>query len=174
MYFFEDFIYLFWERREGRKKGRETSMCGCFWCTPYWGPDPQPRHVPWLGIEPVTLWFTGQTSIHWATPDRAFCLFVCFKDFIYLFLGRGEVREKQRERNINVWLPLVFPQLGTWPTTQPWALTGNWTSDLSVHRSALNPLSHTSQGMIKLYLKITKLIVFSWSWASSNIPCLDK
>ena len=40
-----------------------------------------------------------------------------FKDFIYSFLERGEGREKVRERNINVWLLLACPQLGTWPTT---------------------------------------------------------
>ena len=26
--------------------------------------------------------------------------------------------EKERERNINVWLPLMWPPLGTWPVTQ--------------------------------------------------------
>ena len=39
------------------------------------------------------------------------------KDFIYLFLERGEEREeereKERERNSNVWLPLACPILGT-------------------------------------------------------------
>ena len=30
-----------------------------------------------------------------------------FKDCIYLFLERGEDREKERKRNINVWLPLT-------------------------------------------------------------------
>ena len=30
--------------------------------------------VPWLGIEPVTLWFPGQHSIPWAKPARAHCL----------------------------------------------------------------------------------------------------
>ena len=40
-------FYLFLERgREGKKRGRETSMCGCLSYTPYWGPGPQPRHVP--------------------------------------------------------------------------------------------------------------------------------
>ena len=42
---------------------------------------------------------------------------------IYLFLETGEGREK--ERNISVWLPLECSLLGTWPTTQAWALTGN-------------------------------------------------
>ena len=69
--FFKDFIYLFLERGERRETERETSMCGCLLHTPNWGPGPQPRHVPWLGIEPVTLWLAGQHSIHWATPARA-------------------------------------------------------------------------------------------------------
>ena len=51
------------------------------------------------------------------------CLFKSFtyffKDFIYLFLEREEGREKERERNIDVYkryidqLPLAHPQLGT-------------------------------------------------------------
>ena len=51
-----------------------------------------------------------------------------------------------RDRNINVWLPLTHPPLGTWPATQAHALTGNRTGDPLVRRSVLNPLSHTSQG----------------------------
>ena len=48
------------------------------------------------------------------------------KDFIYLFIFRErEGREKERERNINVWLPLTCSKLGTWPTTQACAPTGN-------------------------------------------------
>ena len=35
--------------REG--EGRETSVCICFSHAPRWGPGPQPRLVPWLGIE---------------------------------------------------------------------------------------------------------------------------
>ena len=34
-------------------------------------PGLQPRHVPWLGIELVNLWFASQCSIHWVTPVRA-------------------------------------------------------------------------------------------------------
>ena len=41
-------------------------MCGCLSRAPYWGSGSQPRHVPWLGIEPATLWFAGPRSIHWA------------------------------------------------------------------------------------------------------------
>ena len=52
-----------------------------------------------------------------------------FKDFIYLFLDRGEGKEKEREKNINAWLPLTYPLLRTWPTTHSCALDreSNWT-----------------------------------------------
>ena len=70
----------------------------------------------------------------------------------YFFIFRERVEEGETgretlmcERYID-WLLLARPHLGTWPTTQVCTLTGNWTHDLSVHRSALNPLSHTSQG----------------------------
>ena len=43
-------FYLFIFQREGkggRKRERETSMCGCLsHAPPHWGPGPQPRHVP--------------------------------------------------------------------------------------------------------------------------------
>ena len=74
---------------------------------------------------------------------KLFILF--FKDFICLVLQKGEGREKERERNINV-LPLVHLLLGTWPATQACALTENQTGDPLVRRLALSPLSHTSQG----------------------------
>ena len=47
---------------------------------PNWEPGLQPRHRPWLGIEPVTLWFTGRHSIHWATSGM-----YTVKNLIYLF-----------------------------------------------------------------------------------------
>ena len=67
--------------------------------------------------------------------------------FKILFLDRGE----GRERNL-AWLPLMRPLQGTWPTTQACALTGNGTSDPLVHRPALSPLSHTSQGTCPKFL----------------------
>ena len=48
-----------------------------------------------------------------------------YKDFIYSFLERGEEKGKEKERNVNVWLPFTCPILGTWPTTQACALTEN-------------------------------------------------
>ena len=69
-----------------------------------------------------------------------------FKDFIYLFLEKEGGRRKERERNINAWLPLTRPLLGTWPETQACALTENRTREPLVCRLALNPLSHICQG----------------------------
>ena len=70
--FFKRFIYLFLERREvAGEREWETSMWGCLSCAPNWGPGPKPRHVPWLGIELVTVWYVGQHSIHWASPAQA-------------------------------------------------------------------------------------------------------
>ena len=70
-FFLRFYLFIFREGKGGWKRERETSMCGCLPHTPYWGPGPQPRHVPWLGIELETLWLAGQHSIHWATPARA-------------------------------------------------------------------------------------------------------
>ena len=40
------YLFIFTGEKGGRKRERETSMCGCFLHSPYWGPGPQPRHVP--------------------------------------------------------------------------------------------------------------------------------
>ena len=85
--------------------------------------------------------FTCTNHRNWAIAPS----FFLFK-ILFIYFQRGEGREKQKERNINVRLPPVCPQLGTWHTTQACVLTGNQTRDPLVHRLALNPLSHTSQG----------------------------
>ena len=78
------------------------------------------------------------------------CLF--FLEILFmLFLHRGEGREKERERNISGWLPLMCPLLGTWPEThRKCVLTGNRTRDPVVRRPVLNPLSRTGQGELCL------------------------
>ena len=77
-----------------------------------------------------------------------------FLNFIYLFLERGEGKEKEREWNINVRLPLACSLQGTWPANQACALTGNRIDDPLVHRPALNPLRHTSQGSLSTFAPI--------------------
>ena len=115
-FFKEDFIYLFIfkrflkfifrEGKGGRKRGREISMCGCLSRAPYWGPGPQPRHVPGLGIKLATLWFAARTqSTELHQPGQ--------KNFIYFQReGKGGGKRGQEtlmnERNINQ-LPLVSP-----------------------------------------------------------------
>ena len=76
--------------------------------------------------------------------DVFFSFFFFFK---ILLIFRGEGIEKERERNINVWLPLVFT------TTQACAPTGNWTWELNLQPFGplvcwlvLSPLSYTSEG----------------------------
>ena len=66
----------------------------------------------------------------------------------------GAGKEKERKRNINVWLPLTCPLLGNWPATQACSPTGNQTCDLWVHRPALSPLSHTSQGRTDVFFSL--------------------
>ena len=46
-----------------------------------------------------------------------------FKDFIL----RERGKERERERNTNVWLPITRPPLQTWPATQACAL--DWESN---------------------------------------------
>ena len=86
----------------------------------------------------------------WWKCSVSFFFFLRFYLFIYLFLETGEGRERGKETSLHGYL-LHTPHLGTWPTTQACALTGNQTNDPLVHRPTLNPLSHTSQGKV-LYL----------------------
>ena len=70
---------------------------------------------------------------------------------LFIYFQREGKRARKRGRGTSMCkrnmdrLPLTRPQLGTWPATQACALTGNHTSNLSVHRPSLSSLSHTSQ-----------------------------
>ena len=77
--FFKRFyLFIFREGKEERKRGRETSVCGCFSHASDWGPGPQPRHVLWPGIEPASLWFAVWCWIHWATLAWALINFLIY------------------------------------------------------------------------------------------------
>ena len=82
-----------------------------------------------------------------------------FLIFIYLFLEKGEGREKGEGEKHQCVVASRTPLLGTWPTTQACALTRNQTSDPLVCRPALNPLSRTSQGQFNAF----KLKLYSYS-----------
>ena len=78
--------------------------------------------------------------------------FFSFRFDLFTFRQRGREGEREGE-NINVWLPLTNPLLEIWET-QACAPTENQTCEPLVHRPALNPLSHTSQGRNNLIIKI--------------------
>ena len=92
--FFKRF-YLFIFRERGRRdKERKKHRCmrdtsiSCLLHAPNRGPGLQPRHVPWLGVEPATFQFTGQHSVRWATLARA--------------------RQRFLARTMNICLPCIF------------------------------------------------------------------
>ena len=93
--------------REGERKGeRETSMCGWLSHTLYWGPGPQPRHVPWLGIKQASLPFSGQYSVHWATPVRAIFYYILVRVLnIYMYI-------LHKSPLSDIWLKNIFFEVG--------------------------------------------------------------
>ena len=70
-------------------------------------------------LNPVT---SPLSYFNWAFPFLKICSLK--KKSIYLFIFGERGREGEREGNINMWLPLARPLLGTWPATQACALTG--------------------------------------------------
>ena len=67
---------------------------------------------------------------------------VIFFKIIYLFILKERGREEKRDgekhwcaRETSIGCLSHIPQLGTWPTTQARALTGNGTCQRSVHRA---------------------------------------
>ena len=98
--------------------------------------DRRSTKYPWITAGLVQGWcggwfggwfggWCGAAIPGWVSSDDVLGFLVFFKDFIYLLLDRGEGMEKERERNINVWLPLMHPPPETQPKTQACALTGN-------------------------------------------------
>ena len=95
------------------------------------------------------------------------CIFL--KRF-YLLIFREGKGGRKRETNINVWWYLTHPLLGTWPTTQGRALTGNQTGVLLICKLPLNPLSHTSQCLIAFFTGIFSLFCMN---CMSNIKFIN-
>ena len=120
------FIYLFLERGEGREKERERNIN-------VWLPLTHSLLGTWPATQACALTgnWTGDPLVRrlvfnlLSHTNQDWFFFLRF----YLFLEEGEWREKERETNINVWLPPMWPPLGTWPAIQACALTRNWTGD---------------------------------------------
>ena len=85
-------------------------------------------------------------------------LFLFFFLRFYLFIYLLEGKEKERKRNINVWLPFTCPQLGTWPATQACAPTGNRTGDLwSTGQCSIHWATHARAPFLFLYNQFSKI-----------------
>ena len=83
------------------------------------------------------------------TDELHFRYFYC-RFYLFTFRERRKKGEREEEkhpcgRDTSIGCLSHTPNLGTWPTSQAHALTGNRTDDPLVHRPALSPLSHTSQ-----------------------------
>ena len=81
IFFKRFYLFIFTERgREGERERnidvREIHLLVASRTPPTEDLTCNPRHVPWLGIEPATLQFTDWHSIHWATPARASNVFI--------------------------------------------------------------------------------------------------
>ena len=92
----------------------------------------------------------SDASHHQRVPSTVNNLFkaIFFKqERFYLFLERGEGREKHRERHIHQ-LPFTCPQRGTRPKTQVCALAGIKQVTFRVCGMTPKSLSHSSQRAI--------------------------
>ena len=76
--------------------------------------------------------------------------FFFFKDFI-----SERRREGEREGNINMWLPLARPLLGTWPATQACALTGVESATFGSQAGAQSTEPH-QPGLMGIVLNVEK------------------
>ena len=106
----------------------------------------------------------GETLICYSTY-LCFHWFFLFKKnyfrFYLLLVEEKGGRKRSRETLMcESYIQLVAshkpPVWGTWPATQACALTGNWTSNILVHRPALDPLCHTAvadEGFLMLILR---------------------
>ena len=88
-------------------------------------------------------------------------LFIYLLKILFIYFWREGKGGGKREGKINVWLPLLWPSLGTSPETQACALTGNRTSDPLVH----SPRSihwATPARAISLYFKTVLDLQKNW------------
>ena len=69
--FFQRFIYFLERGREGEREGEKHQCVVASQVPPIGDLACNPGMCPRLGIEPATLWFAGQHSIHWPTPAWA-------------------------------------------------------------------------------------------------------
>ena len=103
-FFLRFYLFIFRERgREGEREGekhwcaRET-LIGCLLHTSNWRSGPQLRHVPWLGIEPVT--FASQSGAQSTEPHQPGL-------FLWLFYGTFSLWTSfERGKRVNASSPI--------------------------------------------------------------------
>ena len=109
-------------------------------------------------VKLMMSWF--QLLFRWNQKSQ-----IHFLKILFIFLERGERREKERERNIKVW-----------EKYRSVVASRNRTGDLVVHRPAFSPLNHTSRGPNRVFTKHQALtsiyvhILLFWSpfhWLST-------
>ena len=149
-------------------------MCGCLSSSSYWGLGLQPRHVPWLGIEPMTLWFEGGLSIHWDTPARA-------KNIHFKMNPRLQICDSQcvliapQGSFIPQPLPCPPPHLCSfsfpdWPTSKLGIIHWEWGTDLLLVHTCFEGLFQLSTSLTAI--RITRWSIFkkhSWSAPSPDL-----
>ena len=90
LFFFFLRFYLFRERkREGERKGEKHGSVASHTC-PNQGPGPQPRHVPWPGIQLMTFHFAVWQPTNWAMLARA------YPSLFSITVGDGQSLKTQR------------------------------------------------------------------------------
>ena len=137
------------------------------WCLAFFWTSFSSKFVSWISSYEATISPMGWRAFVFCTSIYLFLKMfwlagILFSRF-YLFIFReGGGREKERDRNVDGWLPLMHPLLGTWSATQACALTENRTNDPLLYRMALSLLSHTAKAfsILLIYRKKNLLMVF--------------
>ena len=101
---------------------------------------------------------------------RLYETYFLFKNFINFF-RRGKGREKVRENKIKVWSPIECPLLAPTPATQGCALTANPTTNTSVCRLQLIPLSLSTRSLKMCFLFQCNGTETFWATSEFNFMC---
>ena len=113
-------ICFYWFKGERdinvREKHGSAASCLCQWSN--W----QPRHMPWLGIEPTTFWYMGQCHSQLTHLAKKRSFFFFFKTLFIYFLEKGRESEREGEKHQCVVASHMPPYWGPGPQTRnvPW------------------------------------------------------
>ena len=100
--------------------------------------EPECGETTCFSLKSIHVNWVWESAVKCLLPSVTFCAVTvstllgestkCFSlNILFICFQRGKGREIEKERNINGWLPLVCPPLGTCPATQAYAL--DWESN---------------------------------------------